>query len=138
MVSVFHPSIFCFFRVRLHRTILGRQVLGISIFSFWFNCSSSQIQSRDSWVRSENATAVLCRPPFFDQVRKSVRGLLKVIERAIVSSLQGTVFNPFMSVVTYAAERVWESFKIDFELPGKQPDEKQEIKFISVHFSGLI
>ena len=40
---------------------LGRQVLRKS--SSWFDFSSSQIRTRDGWVRSENATAVLCRPP---------------------------------------------------------------------------
>ena len=53
-----------FFRVRQHRTILGRLVLGkeFLFFPFWLNFSS-QIRTRDSRVRSENATAVLCRPP---------------------------------------------------------------------------
>ena len=45
---------------------LGRQVLRniiFFLFSSWFDFSSGQIRTRDGWMQSENATAVLCRPP---------------------------------------------------------------------------
>ena len=49
---------------------LGRQIIRKSTpfsFSSWFDFSSSQIRTWDGWVQSENATAVLCRPPLKDQ-----------------------------------------------------------------------
>ena len=61
---------------------LGRQVLRKS--SSWFDFSSSQIRTRAGWVRSENATAVLCCPPLHKleishiKVKKPLAFLLRI------------------------------------------------------------
>ena len=48
-------------RVRKHRTNSERQVLERKMGSIFTSCQ--KIQTRYSWVRSANATSVLCRPP---------------------------------------------------------------------------
>ena len=53
---------FYFFPSALTPYNLERQVLGKSV---WVHFSSCPIRTQDGWVRSANATAVLCRPLFY-------------------------------------------------------------------------
>ena len=60
MSNFYYHYFFCFFLRALTPNNEDGRFSEKAFFPSWFDFSISQIQTRDGWVRSKNATAVLC------------------------------------------------------------------------------